>query len=140
MQRKYLNAFFTAGLLLVAFQAFSQKNCTLRVNVKNILINKGNFYVAIYNNEKSFLKAPYSKIKLSARRITAGVVFPRLPAGEYAVTIFQDLNDNKTLDKVMSVPVEPYGLSNNVNAYPTYASTKFALRGDQATITVDLKN
>lgn len=139
MQRKYLSSFFTAGLLLVALQAFSQKNCTLRVNVRNLLINKGNFYVALYNNEKSFLKAPCSKIKLSASRITNGIVFPRLPAGEYAVTIFQDLNDNKTLDKVMSVPVEPYGLSNNVSAYPTYANTKFTLT-DQATITVNLKN
>ena len=139
MQRKYLNAFFTAGLLLVAFQAFSQKNCTLRVDVRNLLINKGNFYIALYSNERNFLKTPYSKIKLPASRITNGIVFSRLPAGEYAVTIFQDLNDNKALDKVMSVPVEPYGLSNNVSAYPTYANTKFTLT-DQATITVNLKN
>jgi len=139
MQRKYLGTIFTAVLLLISFGAFAQKNCTLRVNVKNVLINKGNFYIALYNTEKAFLKTPCSKIRLSANRITNGVVFSRLPAGEYAVTIFQDLNDNKALDKVMSVPVEPYGLSNNVSAYPTYANTKF-LVADQATITVNLRN
>lgn len=139
MQHTYLKACFTAALMLVACQAFSQRNCTLRVNVRNVLINKGNFYIALYNNEKGFLKTPYSKIKLSASRIRNTVVFPRLPAGEYAVTIFQDLNDNRTLDKVMSVPVEPYGLSNNVSAYPTYANTKFALTG-QAAITISLRN
>jgi uncharacterized protein (DUF2141 family) len=139
MQLKYPGTIFTAVLLLITFQSFAQKNCTLRVNVKNILINKGNFYIALYNAEKGFLKTPCSKIQLPASRITNGVVFSRLPAGEYAVTIFQDLNNNKALDKMMSVPVEPYGLSNNVSAYPTYANTKF-LVADKATITVNLRN
>jgi len=139
MQRKYLSTIFMVGLLLIACQSFAQKNCTIRVNVKNILITKGNFYVALYNTEKGFLKAPCSKIQVPANRITNGIVFSRLPAGEYAVTIFQDLNDNKSLDKVMSVPVEPYGLSNNVSAYPTYANTKF-LVADKATITVNMRN
>lgn len=129
----------TTTLLLVAAYGFSQGTCSVKVKVKNILIRKGDFYVALYNNESTFMKTPYSKIKLPASRMANGVIFPKLPAGEYAVTIFQDLNNNKELDKVLSVPVEPYGLSNNIPAYPTYATTKFAVK-DQTTITVDLRN
>jgi len=130
---------FTALLLLTAATGFAQRNCSIKVNVKNVLINKGDFYFALYNKEGDFMKTPYSKIKVPAGRVKNGVIFTKLPAGEYAVTIFQDLNSNKTLDKVMSVPVEPYGLSNNVPAYPTYASTKFTVT-DQSAITVSLHN
>lgn len=130
---------FTALMLLTAATGFAQRNCSIKVNVKNVLINKGDFYFALYNKEADFMKLPYSKIRVPASRVRNGVIFTKLPAGEYAVTIFQDLNSNKTLDKVMSVPVEPYGLSNNVPAYPTYASTKFTVT-DQSSITVSLRN
>lgn len=130
---------FTSLLLLTTFAGFAQRNCSIKVKVRNILINKGDFYFALYNKEGDFMKVPFSKIKVPASRVKNGVLFTKLPAGEYAVTIFQDLNSNKTLDKVMSVPVEPYGLSNNVPAYPTYASTKFTVT-DQSSITVSLRN
>jgi uncharacterized protein (DUF2141 family) len=136
MKQKLL---LTTAMLLIAAAGFSQATCSVKLKVKNILIKKGDFYIALYNNEDTFMKKPYSKIVLPATRMVNGVIFPKLPAGEYAVTIFQDLNNNKTLDKVMSVPVEPYGLSNNIPAYPTYATTKFAVK-DQMTITVDLRN
>ncbi|SFW72555.1 DUF2141 domain-containing protein [Chitinophaga sancti] len=130
---------FTAVLLLAAFGGFAQRNCSIKVNVKNVLINKGDFYFALYNKEGDFMKTPYSKIRVPASRVKNGVIFTKLPAGEYAVTIFQDLNSNKALDKVMSVPVEPYGLSNNVPAYPTYSTTKFTVT-DQSAITVSMHN
>lgn len=130
---------FTSLLLLTTFAGFAQRNCSIKVKVRNILINKGDFYFALYNKEGDFMKVPFSKIKVPASRVKNGVLFTKLPAGEYAVTIFQDLNSNKTLDKVMSVPVEPYGLSNNVPAYPTYESTKFTVT-DQSSITVSLRN
>jgi rhamnogalacturonyl hydrolase YesR len=48
--------------------------------------------------------------------------------------------NNGVLDKAMSIPVEPYGLSNNPNAYPSYTNTKFTVKGGNSSIRIGIKN
>jgi uncharacterized protein (DUF2141 family) len=97
----------------------------LRLQLQHIMISKGTFYIAIYNNEKEFMKNAYMKKSVPADQpMSMQVNFDNLPAGDYSVTIFQDLNGNGKLDKLFNLPTEPYGLSNNPVAFPTYENTR----------------
>jgi uncharacterized protein (DUF2141 family) len=57
-----------------------------------------------------------------------------LPAGNYAVSAYQDLNGNGKLDKnLVGIPSEPYGFSNNARPKfraPNWDETRFELRAD----------
>jgi uncharacterized protein (DUF2141 family) len=109
------------------------------VKVKGVMVDKGTFYIALYNSESSFLKkAAYSQ-KFAVNAVTKKHVFTNLGRGEYAITLYQDLNDNGKLDKVFSVPIEPYGISNNVNGFPSFSSAKFVL-SENRVININIKN
>ena len=55
--------------------------------------------------------------------------FADVPAGEYAIQVFQDLNGNAELDQSQrGVPLEPVGFSGNpslFNGKPSVAKTRF---------------
>ncbi len=131
----------TIGLFLVINNhSFAQgKSGSLHLKIENILINKGTVYISLYNNEKDFMKTPFVKRKFSVDQLKNGLTFASLPVGEYAITIYQGLNENGMLDKSASIPIEPYGLSNNPSTYPSYANTKFDFKQNK-TITIGFKN
>lgn len=62
--------------------------------------------------------------------------------GIYAVAVYQDINENKQLDKGwFSIPKEPYGLSNNYRPHfsaPSFNDCKFKV-AEETTITILLK-
>lgn len=104
-------------------------------------MGKGNVVVEVYDSNKSFFKAPVASKTIKADKQSVEVSFD-LAEGEYAVAVYQDLNENKVLDKGwFSIPKEPYGLSNNFRprfSAPTYDDCKFKAVGKTA-ITVLLK-
>ena len=57
-----------------------------------------------------------------------------LPAGQYAVGIFHDVNLNNKMDNnFLGLPKEQYGFSNNARALfgpPSYEDAAFELKGD----------
>ncbi|MCA2976775.1 MAG: DUF2141 domain-containing protein [Myxococcaceae bacterium] len=68
-----------------------------------------------------------------------------LPAGDYAVSVIQDENANGSLDtNVLGVPLEGYGVSNNVvpsTTAPRWSDARLTIDGTQSiTITVQLFN
>lgn len=77
---------------------------------------KGNLYFGIYDSEQAFMKTPQAKYKqiIAVDKSEMVVSIPDLPPGTYAISCFQDVNDNHKLDKNMvGIPSEPYGFSNN---------------------------
>jgi len=64
-----------------------------------------------------------------------------LPAGEYAIMLFQDLDSNEELDtNLMGIPREPWGGSlqgKTIMRAPEWNDVKFKIDGD-VTITVEL--
>jgi uncharacterized protein (DUF2141 family) len=64
----------------------------------------------------------------------AVVTFDRLPAGEYAVAAYQDINGNGKLDRnFIGIPKEPVGVSNRAKGRfgpPKWRDAKFQLSGD----------
>lgn len=129
-----------AALLIVlslGFTGFAQKRANVTVKIENIYIKKGFFYVAIFNSEKSFMKSPYKKIKVSYK--TNRIIFSQIPVGTYSATVYQDLNNDKKLNKIFSVPTEPYGISNNPAGYPSFDNSSFSVSNNK-NILINLKN
>jgi len=63
-----------------------------------------------------------------------------LPAGEWAVALMQDTNNNGEVDRnVLGIPNEPYAFSNNVRprfSAPKFEDCKFRVTGQAQTITI----
>ncbi len=117
-------------------------NCnqySLSIEIEGIIVKKGTLYLAIYTTEDSFMKDSYKKMKFTSKNFPGILTILNLPRGEYAITIYQDLNENEKLDKFFSVPTEPYGISNNVNVYPNFKDAKIKLSQNES-IKINIKN
>lgn len=113
-------------------------NYRLIVYVKGITTIKGELYIAVYSGEESFQKKALAARRIKVKHSSESISFD-LPIGEYAITLYQDLNNNGRLDKIFSVPVEPYGLSNNNEGFPSYDKTKFFVNKNMY-LNIQLKN
>ena len=71
--------------------------------------------IAIFADGLNFQKMrnPTGKKLIQVEEYEIVTTFDDIPAGTYAITIFQDLNENGDLDKnFFGNPKEPYGFSN----------------------------
>jgi len=95
---------------------------TLDVQISNIQKNSGKIVVEIYNTESSWLKSPFRKIVLSTNEATKTASF-EVPPGKYAISVYQDVNENGELDRTfIGIPKEPVGFGNN---YKPFGKPKF---------------
>lgn len=72
------------------------------------------------------------EVKSDIRGGKASLIFPPLPAGEYAVVVFHDANDNGVIDhNLIGLPNEAIGFSNAfklsfISGLPTFDKLRFA--------------
>jgi uncharacterized protein (DUF2141 family) len=129
-------------LMLVVTTTTTLLSQTLTLEVRGIEHPVGNVYVAVYNSQELFMKQPIAAFGAAVRDSVLTIPCQGLPTGEYALSLFQDENDNKKLDTaVMGIPTEKYGFSNNavgVMGPPPYKKCSFTLRRDTI-LTVWLK-
>jgi uncharacterized protein (DUF2141 family) len=99
-------------LALVAFNASAD---TLQVTVSGIKVERGSLRVAVFDeaHRDQFAEGKYlysAVVPATTAQMT--VEIPDVESAEYAVAIFQDLNDNGKLDRnFLTIPKEPYGFS-----------------------------
>jgi uncharacterized protein (DUF2141 family) len=98
----------------------------LTIEITNIKQPSGTMIVGIYDAKSNFpteKKPPYFKFVPITKTDDLKVTI-ELPQGQYAIAIFQDLNENKVLDKNrLGIPKEPYAFSNNFR--PKFSAPKF---------------
>ncbi|MEN8225160.1 MAG: DUF2141 domain-containing protein [Bacteroidota bacterium] len=129
----------TSLLFLFLFNIFGmQLPGELKVIIENIDPVEGKLYVGIYDHSEKYNfvygeSAVYSQV-VTVEASTQTIVFKDVPDGEFAITVFQDLNGNGKLDlRKGGIPTEPYGFSNNMNEHtgpPTYDRSKFYFTGN----------
>ena len=103
-----------AFVMAIAFSGKALAQHSLRVVVKNVKANEGTVRVAIFTNEKDFLKNAYQGKSVKASAGAVSLSFDNLPAGAYAISIFHDENDNGELDtNFMGIPKEGFAFGNN---------------------------
>jgi|688.fasta_scaffold1332539_1 uncharacterized protein (DUF2141 family) len=101
------------SLLLPISQLFAQQsNAVIELSLTNQHSSAGKIYVAIYNSEQSFgipEKAYLTDIIEAKKPFLASI---ELKSGNYAIAVYQDINNNGKLDKNwVGIPTEPYGFS-----------------------------
>ena len=115
----------------------------LTVEVAGLKDADGKVLVAVYDSADTFLKQPMRTAAATAQAGTVRLVVSGLPAGDYALSVFKDSNDNGKLDKnVVGMPVEPYGFSNDAaGSYgpPAFTAALVHLPAAGAAATINLR-
>lgn len=118
-----------------------QAQC-LTLEVRDIDRPQGFLYVAFYSSPDNFLKKPLTGFRVEVKDKTVTVPCEGLPEGSYALALFQDLNENGTLDTgTFGIPQEPTAFSNDAQGVmgpPSFEECSFTLRSD-TTLVVHLR-
>ncbi|MBL8968769.1 MAG: DUF2141 domain-containing protein [Spirochaetaceae bacterium] len=115
---------------------------TVTIELANIREASGKVYVAVYDSAAAYKEdRPFRSYILEATgpilRIGDG-----LPAGEYVVSAFQDLNGNGKLDlNFLGIPKEPIGLSNydGMGVPGGFDRLKIRISGREKTVRIMMK-
>jgi uncharacterized protein (DUF2141 family) len=108
-----MKSMFLLGIMLcVATSMFAQER--LHVEVVNIKNDSGSIRVGLFDNEKDFLKKTVVGESVLANGEKVNVVIENIPAGEYAISVIHDENDNEELDvNFLGIPKEGFGFGND---------------------------
>jgi uncharacterized protein (DUF2141 family) len=128
---------------IVSFGTISGQNQKLTVIVKNIQnVTNKNLFISVFNAKGNFPNAQYLNEQiLKVNNKTCTVLFD-VPYGEYAISVFHDINGNGKLDKnLFGAPKEPYGFSQNFKptfSQPKFDDCRFVFNETNASITINL--
>ncbi len=108
----------------------------LIVEIDNIKQTDGKVMRIAVNKKGDFLNDDtpfrYAVVEVKGNKISETF---KLPAGDYAVSVYHDLNSNGKLDKnIFGAPNEPYAFSRNykpVFRAPRFDEVKVQLNGDR---------
>lgn len=85
----------------------------LTIIFTNVAKRTGMIYIGLVRGEENFNGNFFRKTRIAIPASgEVQVSFDNLPAGQYAIQSYQDLNDNMKLDKSGVFPTEPVGFSN----------------------------
>lgn len=120
--------------LFLVFASVVSSAQTLTLKVEGIENVQGYLYVGLYNSPESFMKKPAFGFRVQVQDSVMLVPCQGLPAGTYAISLFQDENENGVLDTgSFGRPTEKFGFSNNaegVMGAPAYKKCVFEFRQD----------
>jgi len=119
-------------LIIITMLAFTPSIFSqLNLRVVNLLPVKSTLRIAVFNSESSFLTSDIFKgFEILVDKDTiVQLVIEDLAEGYYAISVYQDINDNGKLDKkLFGQPSEPYGFSGSYrNGFrpPSFVESKF---------------
>lgn len=126
-------------LLFINGIIYGQKN-TLQVEITGFEKQESSkIFVSVFK-EKDFLEKSIETKSLTVSGDKVAVSF-NLPPGEYAVSTYHDLNNNRELDRrFYGKPKEPYGFSNNVRPLgkPSFDKCRFVLKDELKIVPIKL--
>ena len=115
----------------------------IEVTVKNIKQQQGSIRIGLFNNEENFLKKAIEGKVVKANAAEVKVVFENLKAGDYAVSVIHDENDNGELDKnTFGIPKEGFAFGNNAMGMfgpPSFEKAKVSVGPSVAKQVIELK-
>lgn len=138
------------ALCLSAFCFFSTSAIAteLQLEISGFEATTGTLFVSVFDNKKDWLtERQFAEGSVVvADVINEGKVHVsfELAPGEYAVSIYQDVNNNGKMDtrRIIPIPTEPIGLSNNILPKfgpPKFKQTKFLLGEEDLMLLIELQ-
>lgn len=106
---------------------FAQDKGNLTVTFEDFENPKGIIYIAVFEKD-NFLRQPLKTSMLEIESENNQVIVEDLAFGEYAISVFHDLNGNGQFDMDGNQrPAEPWAMSGSVNPMqmPNWESAKF---------------
>ena len=108
---------------------------TLELEVSGLEAKEGAVMVALFNQAEGWLKKPVKGVKAQPTPDGKAVLrFEDLPEGDYAISLYHDVNGNGKMDtNVMGIPTEPYAFSNGAFGSfgpPSFDAARFSVKGD----------
>lgn len=121
-------------------------NNTLTLEVTGIRKAEGRMACALFWENKGFPRKHRRALRrtwVDVKGDTVQCVFKRTGLGEYAASVFLDINQNGKLDtNAIGSPSEPWGVSKNAKSKrfgpPLFKDAKFEYRGGEVTIHIQL--
>lgn len=117
------------------------------LSITNLVSTTNSIYIGFYDAEDAFPKFgkhSFQKIiEPNGKEVSQS--WDDIPAGEYAIAVFQDLNENKNMERnFFGMPKEPYGFSTNFKAgifsLPSYNKCKVKIDQENDRQTISLIN
>lgn len=110
------------SFVLTSITAIAQTT-TVTIQVNNIQVGKGSIVLNIYDKEASFFKTAY--VSKTQTAVNSSLKFSlEIPNGRYAISIFQDIDNNGKLNQGwFDIPLEPVGFGNNFK--PKFSAPTF---------------
>ena len=134
-------ALFTGGLIFSS--GLLAAGNTLDITVKGVRDDQGMVRAGIYNSAETFPKEGKAMARTAtpAKAGSVALQFTDLPPGKYAVILYHDENNDGQMDKRFGmIPMEGYGLSNNIKASgkPSFDQCAFEIPETRSQ-TIDLR-
>jgi len=129
---------YTLFNLFLMLNLAAQETGDLTISLEGIYETKGELFIGIYQKD-NFLRQPTVGKTVAVNADENVVTFKNLPHGEYAVSVYQDLNGNEQFDMdEYGAPAEPWVMSGNVspNAMPLFEDAKISVNESSQEITL----
>jgi uncharacterized protein (DUF2141 family) len=123
--------FALTGAAQAQTQAAAPTGCT-PVEVHNVRPGEGSLMVRAFDAAADYGKAPAASLQVKADAEVVSFQLCGLRSGTVAISLFQDLNGNGTLDRnAFGIPSEPWGASGSPSAFsaPTWEATQVPVDG-----------
>jgi uncharacterized protein (DUF2141 family) len=113
---------------------------SIEIEVNGIKSTNGQINVALYNTSANFniIEQAFFKQTYIINGKSTIISIPNIPIGEYAISLFHDVNKNLQIDKNMfGIPKEGFAFSNNATANfgpPDWNAAKFSVLSNKTFI------
>jgi len=136
-----------ASVLLILLAVFNlEAASTYSITGQVLISEEGVLYIYLVDEEQ--FSIPFTGIKelvipISSVHLESGTIpfaFQNIPAGRYGIRVFIDTNDNDKLDRGLTGPNEPWGMSwqeKRVGRIPRFKHIAFQLAGDIHGLEID---
>ncbi len=117
---------------------------SLTVRIRGV-VGRGTVRLALFAQPEGFPhNADLARVASApAAESSVEVTMTDLAPGRYAIAVFQDLNEDRTLNKnFLGIPSEPYGFTNNSRGRlgpPSFAEAAFQLPHERGMVDIQLR-
>lgn len=138
-----------AGIALWMLAAFAwpqpPSEADMPIHVKGFAHDRGQVIASLFENGHDVMGKPDRRVVGTIEQGQAILVFPHLPFGSYAISVFHDENSNNDLDhNFLHFPAEPLGFSNGFelslfSGMPSFEKLRFSFAADTQPLDITIK-
>jgi uncharacterized protein (DUF2141 family) len=133
-------AIIFSTLLISTLAASTLQAADLTVIIDNIDTKRGgSVRIGLYSPKEKFLSIkPLQGKQQTVKSKKLTFIFKNLAAGQYAISSYHDINNNKQLDRnFLGMPNEPYGISGKPRwGKPKFKHSSFEISTQNKTINI----